>query len=202
MKSIIEEASSIGKAIETAWIQAGKPSDFTVRIFEESQKNMFGFTSKPAKIGIFFEESKKHEKQQHHVAAPRDQQKNEHQKPKEKEVRVTSAPKQKEQQPVKPVVAQPRPKREETEQTEPWNEQMIAYTNDWLAQLLKGLNVSNTFAITPERYHLKISFNGPIFEQPEKNRTFFRSCAHLLLQSIRNNFKRPLKGFKVILTAD
>lgn len=200
MKSIIEEASSIGKAVETAWNQAGKPSEFTVRIFEESQKNMFGFTSKPAKIAIFFEESKKHEKSHQHTSAAREAQKNEHHaKPKEKEVKVAPAPKHKEQQP-KPVAAPVKPKQDQAEQTEPWNEQMIAYTNDWLAQLLKGLHIPASFVITPERYHLKISFNNPIFEQPEKNRTFFRSCAYLLLQSIRNNFKRPLKGFKIILT--
>lgn len=201
MKSIIEEASSIGKAIETAWTQAGKPTEFTIRIFEESQKNMFGFTSKPAKIGIFYEESKKHEKPQQHVAAPREHQKQlDNQKNKENDIKTVVNHKQKEVA-IKPAPIV-KPKREEVEQADPWNEQMITYTNDWLTQLLKGLNVPNTFVITPERYHLKISFNGSIFEQPEKNRAFFRSCAHLLLQSIRNNFKRPLKGFKIILTAE
>lgn len=200
MKSIIEEASSIGKAIETAWMQAGKPSEFTVRIFEESQKNMFGFTSKPAKIGIFFEETKNQQKSSQYTAPVRDVQKQDNQKHKEKEVVKVAAPKHKEQT-EKPAPVKPK-RDEDQQQTSPWNEQMIAYTQGWLEQLLKELNVSNTFAVTPERYHLKINFTMPIFEQPEKNRAFFRSSSHLLLQSIRNNFKRPLKGFKVILTAE
>jgi predicted RNA-binding protein Jag len=57
MKSIIEEASSISKAIENGWIRAGKPQEFSVRIFEEPEKNFFGFTKKPAKIGIFYKEA-------------------------------------------------------------------------------------------------------------------------------------------------
>ena len=57
MKSLIEEASSVVKAIEKAWIRAGKPQAFSVKIFEESQTGFLGFNVKPAKVGIFFEES-------------------------------------------------------------------------------------------------------------------------------------------------
>lgn len=56
MKSVIQEASTIAKAIEQGWIKAGKPKDFTVKIFEEPKKNFLGFTTKNAKVGIFIEE--------------------------------------------------------------------------------------------------------------------------------------------------
>ena len=59
MKSIIEEASSISKAIENGWLKAGKPKEFSVKIFEEPKKNFFGITIKSAKIGIFFSDNKK-----------------------------------------------------------------------------------------------------------------------------------------------
>ena len=59
MKSLIEEASSIIKAIEKAWEQAGKPQSFSVKIFEEPESNFLGFNKKPAKVGIFFEETLK-----------------------------------------------------------------------------------------------------------------------------------------------
>ncbi len=54
MKSVIEEGSSISKAIETGWLKAGKPKEFTVKIFQEAKKNFFGFTKVVAKVGIFF----------------------------------------------------------------------------------------------------------------------------------------------------
>ncbi len=57
MKSLIEEATSVEKAIEKAWTRAGKPHTFSVKIFEEPEKNFFGFlTKKSAKVGIFFDE--------------------------------------------------------------------------------------------------------------------------------------------------
>ena len=56
MNSIIEEASSIAKAIDQAWQRAEKPQEFSVKIFEEPQRNMFGLTVKSAKIALFFDE--------------------------------------------------------------------------------------------------------------------------------------------------
>ena len=46
MKSIIEQASSIMKAIEKAWDQADKPKEFSIKVFEKEEKNFFGMTTK------------------------------------------------------------------------------------------------------------------------------------------------------------
>ena len=54
MKSIIEQASSIMKAIEKAWNQAEQPLEFSIKIFEKEERNFFGMSVKPAKVGIFF----------------------------------------------------------------------------------------------------------------------------------------------------
>lgn len=54
MRSIIQEASSVTKAIELGWVKAGKPREFNIRVYEEAEKNFFGFTTKQAKIAIFF----------------------------------------------------------------------------------------------------------------------------------------------------
>lgn len=56
MKSIIEEASSIIKAIEKGWASAGKPTEFTVKILEQPAYNFLGFNTKPAKISFFFDD--------------------------------------------------------------------------------------------------------------------------------------------------
>lgn len=58
MKSIMEEASSIAKAIETAWNRAGQPSEFSVKILELPQTSFFGLkTAKSAKVAFFFNEA-------------------------------------------------------------------------------------------------------------------------------------------------
>jgi hypothetical protein len=57
MKSIMEEASSISKAIENAWNRAGQPQEFSVKILEHPKTTFFGLkTSKSAKIAFFFNE--------------------------------------------------------------------------------------------------------------------------------------------------
>ena len=58
MKSVIQEASSLSKAIEQGWVKAGKPKEFTVKIFQDAEKGFLGLGVKQqAKIGIFFEDA-------------------------------------------------------------------------------------------------------------------------------------------------
>ncbi len=71
MKSLVEEASSVVKAIEKAWNRAGCPQTFSVKVFETPETNFFGFTKKSAKVGIFFEEEPAPQKK--YVSQNRDQ---------------------------------------------------------------------------------------------------------------------------------
>lgn len=58
MKSIMEEASTITKAIENAWNRAGQPQEFSVKILELPQTSFFGLkTAKSAKIALLFNEA-------------------------------------------------------------------------------------------------------------------------------------------------
>ena len=72
MKSLVEEASSVVKAIEKAWNRAGCPQTFSVKVFEAPETNFFGFTKKSAKVGIFFEEEPAPQ-QKKYVSQNRDQ---------------------------------------------------------------------------------------------------------------------------------
>src|SRR5271170_272826 len=56
MKSLIEEASSVAKAVEKGWVEAGKPQEFSIKVFEEATKNFIGMTTKSAKVAIFYDE--------------------------------------------------------------------------------------------------------------------------------------------------
>lgn len=55
----MEEASSIVKAIEAAWIRAEKPREFSVKVFEEPEKNFFGMVTKSAKIAFIYKNLEK-----------------------------------------------------------------------------------------------------------------------------------------------
>src|ERR1700730_17849484 len=68
MKSVIQEGPSLAKAIEQGWVKAGKPKEFTIKIFQEAKKNFFGFTTIPAKVGIFFKDAPHESKETRHHA--------------------------------------------------------------------------------------------------------------------------------------
>lgn len=66
MKSVIQEGSSLVKAIEEGWKKAGKPTEFSVKIYQEAEYGFLGLgTKKNAKVCIFFEEMplERHDKQ-------------------------------------------------------------------------------------------------------------------------------------------
>lgn len=66
MKSLVEAASSIFKAIEKGWNRAGCPQEFTIKILEKEETNFLGMTRKPAKVALFLLKVK-NQSQQHSI---------------------------------------------------------------------------------------------------------------------------------------
>lgn len=63
MRSILQEAASVLKAIEKAWSEAGQPQEFSVKVFDVGERNFFGFSKRPAVISLLFD-PRKNEKAQ------------------------------------------------------------------------------------------------------------------------------------------
>jgi predicted RNA-binding protein Jag len=216
MKSIIEEASSVVKAIEKGWIQAGKPQEFSIKVFQEAEKNFLGMTTKSAKIAVLYEESslkvgQTPERKTHKPAAPTKQKATipaaqpAPQRPLKKQPEEKPAPRDQKQTPKQPVAQKTADEDQKTsKKTEPfWSEQMITEITDWLKTALSLVTPHvPAFTLDPKRYYLKISFSKPLFEDAEKEKVVFRSFAYILMQVLRNKFKRNFRGFKIILTTE
>lgn len=197
MKSIVEEASTLERAIAQAWKRAGSPKKFTITIFQEAEKNFFGMTTLPAKIGFMYEEAiATHQKTQ--KRAPE---------------RTVEKPQQEVQvQPRKPVIKSQRPALQEEPQLEQaekkdsgrfWAPEMIDAAEQWLKEVLSiAGKPHSSFSIKASRYHLKIQFNEPVFADQKREKAFFRSCALLIMQAQRATFKKSLKFHKVILISN
>jgi predicted RNA-binding protein Jag len=212
MKSIMEQASSIIKAIEKAWDRAEKPKEFSIKIFEKEEKNFFGMTTKPAKIGIFFEDKNtlSHEKP---VAKPRQETR---ELPQQTNSRQTEAHKKShpqkvqqsrvEHQKTEPTAKTGHAKTEATKGEYPprssaaWTEQMIHTTENWIKKTLSLMGKAD-IGLTAEvaGKNLKITFNEPLIENPLHEKQLFRSTAHLIMASLRNQYKQEIKDLKVIL---
>ena len=79
---------------------------------------------------------------------------------------------------------------------------MIDSVTQWLQTCLNVTNRKNiTFSIVPQRQHLKVTFNTPLVTDPRKEKSIFRSFAHLIMQAQRTSTKKLLKHNKIILSS-
>lgn len=244
MKSIIEQASSIMKAIEKAWNQAEQPKEFSIKIFEKEERNFFGMTTKPAKIGIFFGEKplnneRPTQKTRPEIKECRPEQRDtrpkttasttDHTAPKPKQPEVGSNPslnnksskskievhipknKPVETSSVHAKPTQPKPQASKplsdiTSENKPrytptaWNDTMIATTHHWLKQTLTLMNMPSVeFSSEIAGKNLKLTFSKPLLTDILHEKQLFRSFAHLIMSSLRNQYKQEIKDLKVIL---
>ncbi len=179
MKSIMEQAGSIIKAIEKAWNRADKPQDFSIKVFEHEQKNFFGMTTKPAKVGIFFEEQP--------VSIP----------PKEWRGRKKYPPTQVKQQ-TRPFKKTEKPPFEKRQML--WNDEMVNTAQDWVKKTLILMELPNIqFNAKVVGKNLKFEFDTPVLGNRIKEKQLFRSFAYLIMATLRNQFKKEFRDLKIVL---
>lgn len=180
MKSIMQEASSISKAIEHAWDRAGKPVEFTVKVLEIPERNLFGMiTIKSAKVAIFFDEKK--------ILA---------QQAIQMEKRRSSYKKESVPRPIKKQVSSG----EAVAQRSRWKSEMVEFSIQWLREILHIMKLSNiTFTTSTTMNGLTFHLQSSVTGSEYKDRLLFTSFSYLLLAALRQKFKQAFKNFKVIL---
>lgn len=202
MKSIMQEASSLVKAIEQGWQKAGKPQEFSVKIFQEGSKNFLGMTIQPAKIAIFFDNAEKLPVKKETRQAPKPEQKV--QKKPERQESPRAHQQQPQAQPQSPRTLTPAA--EKPVLNEPrvfWTEDMVTHANEWLKTMLNTMNLTTIpYSSTTINNQLRIVFNKPLHADAEKERQLYRSFSLLMLQALRHKLQRPLRGFKVVLITE
>jgi predicted RNA-binding protein Jag len=199
MKSIIEEASSIAKAIENGWIKAGKPQEFSIKIFEEPEKNFFGMIKRSAKVGIFYSDKIDLTKQKlaPTAHAPRNPTTRPTQSKTLASISKAIEPKAPERNISRQPVERLGQERSATQELI-WTPEMIAHVNNWLKQILEIMKSPAQFSINAERFHLKVLFDRSFFEDKSREKQFFSGLSILLFQILKITYRRPLKGFKIL----
>ena len=210
MKSIMEQASSIMKAIEKAWTSADKPKEFTVKIFE---KNFFGMTTKPAKIGIFFSE-KSHGLQEKNVQKAKPETIKENKTDSSHQEKISHAAKQPHKkhpnsEKPKTEVSQQQPQHSKPQQPKSpslqrpsatWNDTMVDAATLWINKTISLMSMpAVSFTCEIAGKILKITFSQPLLENPLIEKNLFRSIAHLIMASLRNQYKQEIKDLKIVL---
>lgn len=203
MKSLMEEASTIFKAIEKGWINAGKPKEFTIKVYEEPEKNFIGMTVKSAKIGIFFTEPQNVD-QRARTAKPVVTQRP--QRTSVERERIVREPKKieprKEEFYPENLEESKELREERKEDLGPiWNDEMVSSTKEWVGDILSLMGLSKVpFTINPKRFHLRIEFTGSVLENKDRQKHLFAILSGLIMTMLKRQHKRPLRGYKIVLT--
>ena len=205
MKSIMQEASSIVKAIEQGWIKAGKPQEFSIKILEEAQKNFIGLTTRSAKIALFFDELptvKAPEPLKMRPIAPRPRVVPQQQQQPQKEVRELR-PRREEpvKRPDQEQTQSPAARQHQRQLQSLWTPQMADFTHDWLTETLHLMNRSSiTFTVEPQHFHLRITLSSPILPESDKEKHLLASFSTLIIETLKRQFRTSLRGHKIVLT--
>ncbi len=203
MKSIMQEASSLMKAIEQAWTTAGKPQEFTVKILEEAQKNFIGLTTRSAKIALFFGEkqtAKIHEPKQRQPRYQHAKEVREEREPREqREPREYREKRHTEQQENQPAQRAEQPRQQRMQQPL-WTEEMVDFSKNWMSENLAIMHKHISFTIEPQNFHLRITLSSPILDQHDKEKHLLASFSLLLIETLKKNFRSALRGHKIVLT--
>lgn len=214
MKSIVQEASTIAKAIEQGWQKAGSPAHFTVKILEMPEKNFFGFTKRSAKIALYFEDAPKqteHARDKSGYTKPkynRDHQSREHASRDRERYEQSDRQERHER-----AERHERPERHEREHRETrdarpqkkyeplWNEQMVHTVQNWFKNSLYAMNMSDVqFVVEPQQFHLKIVLSKPLLDNPEKEKQLLANFSALILETLRKEYKMGFRGHKIVLS--
>jgi hypothetical protein len=219
MKSIIQEASSIAKAIEHGWLKAGKPQDFSVKVFQESEKNFIGMTTKQAKIAIIFNDHvaaaalPRVTKQARQAPEPRTATKKLQKSPVTTETNETrnsdyregnALRAQKPSREPRTRLEKGTPEREQLGTPTPvWTGELDKAAQEWLRESLTLLGYPKVvFSTSIHQQLLKINFSSPLMEDATKQKYLFRNLAFLLMQTLRHQAKRSLRHARIIFTCN
>lgn len=225
MKSIIQENSTIVKAINQAWDEAGKPQEFSVKILQEPETNFFGMTTKSAKVAIFFNDAthkertpaRKQRSYQQHDERPAFGNKHK-QEPfvkadtsakhdiGPKHTQHSDSYRNDQRQHANNNSQHNAPARKQAvaddgqEQTF-WTQEMIDVVDVWMKTALDAMQMAGMhFTTQSDRYLLTIKFGKPLHDDSNKEKDIYRSLSLLAIQSLKHKLKRPLRGFKILLT--
>lgn len=221
MKSMLHEASTVVKAIEKAWIDSGKPLEFTINIHEVGEKNFLGFTKRPAIVSITYDPRRQPNKALDKREAPASH----HQRPSKPaparhnvDHKLDSAPQQRQpsqqpQQKNQPVQKQrfstsaplikPEPQVAPVApiQEDFWTPELITDIGTWLKDSVKLLGDAIPFELNAEKRMLRVAFERSLLPSPEDERQLFIGLSYLLLQCLKKKHKKKLRGYHLIISS-
>ncbi|MFA5074651.1 MAG: hypothetical protein WC436_00945 [Candidatus Babeliales bacterium] len=186
MKLMLQEASSVIKAIEKVWENSGKPQEFSIKILEFGEKNFLGMTKKSAVVSISYDPKKQpklEEKEENRI----------------KEV-IQRKERTTELRPVGQQVNKEYRREDKRDlQIAAWSDEYIKDISSWISDILKIMHIDLSFNVKIENKILKILIDKRVLKEDEEEKLFFISLSHLLMQFLKKKYKKKLKNYYLII---
>jgi len=211
MKSILQEANSIERAIDKAWNQAGKPKEFSIKVLDEGERNFLGLSRRPAIVTILYKPEKATAAQQ--IRKDRDE------SPREDWRERRDRAQQSRETRVEGTRPQPDARRQdnktgrryagsEEQRTafqntleEGWRDQWKDFVHHEIREVLRLMGITVMVEATViEEKTLSLSFAQPAMDDNEEQKLLFTALAYVGLQFLKRMYKNRFAGLKVVVT--
>ena len=210
MRSILVQGSSVEKAVEKAWTNAGMPTEFSIKILDFGKKGFLGITKKPAIISIMFEPKRQtsiSRTPSTQTARPRTQSSQGRerrrpiggQKPMQQRRSISS--------PTTSTQGERQDERQGERQGERlpertfWTDSLIYDITSWLTELTKAMNLNSSFKVNVQKKIITLTFDGQILATTDDERLLFSGLSYLLIQFLKKKHKKKYQGYKIMLTS-
>ena len=187
MKSILQEATSVEKAVAKAWEAADSPNEFSVKILEPGQRGFLGFSSKDAIISLVYET---HSDKTIHKTQ------NSTRKPTRQSQQRQNPIRSREEKPVDKRTKET-PHQKSQENTLVWTDEMSKTVSEILSDILKTINSDAQIKTIVTGNALSVKFSQKILPEEETERSLRASLSYLVLQALKRKLRRKLRGFKL-----
>ena len=185
MKSMLQEAPTVLKAIEKAWRSCGEPEEFTIKVLEHEKKSFWGTIKKPAVISIVYEAGRAHEK-----ITPEPFKREKIEAPKQPEIKRREEEK-------RSVQAAPVMKKQEIAYG--WTKEFINDVTFWLKEITSIMGFKINFNLKVDQKILNIYLDQSILQEKEDEKMFFISISHLLMQFLKRKYKKKFNNYYLII---
>jgi predicted RNA-binding protein Jag len=205
MKSLLQEGSSIVKAVEKAWSDAGMPSEFTVKILHEGEKNFLGFSKAPAIVSIIYDPQKQTKKIVERSNAPEQRkEKSSRGNPRRRgEGRNSDNRVGRKQEPAKSnqnnIQHGQQPVKKKTFPA--WEDSWVGEITAWFNEVLKIMNITVPFQTSIDKQTLTVMFNEPVLRGLDEEHVLFASFSFLFIQFLKKQHRRRFSGYRLLVTS-
>lgn len=184
MKSILQEESSVIKAVERAWDISGKPYEFTVKVLSNEVRNFFGMLKSPAIISFTYNPKFRTDKEKERkVIKKEDSKKNKSVFNKRddsyRKDRRDSVSYRKDQ--------------------DIWKKEFANDVESWTKDILKIMGFNVGFNIVVENKMLNIYLDKQVLRDAEDEKMFFISLSSILMQFLKRKYKKRFSNSYLII---